>query len=265
MMNRRILALLLCLCLSVGLLAGLTNAAAELSVTGIETAGKTQITVGESVTWTAKALPEGARTTLKWAAGNPGVATVDQNGKITSYKAGQCHITVSASNGVKKTVLLTVSEIPVTGIDTAGKTQIKVGESVTWTAKAVPGNATNAKLTWKAGNPGVATVDQAGRITPHKAGKCNITITAGNSVSKTILLTVVPDGAASSGSNTAAEGVAEGDGASASYVLNTNTMKFHIPGCSSVRKMKEKNKCYYSGSRESVIAKGYSPCKRCKP
>ena len=51
----------------------------------------------------------------------------------------------------------------------------------------------------------------------------------------------------------------------ASYVLNTNTHKFHYPSCSSVYRMKDKNKEYYSGSRESLIAQGYSPCGKCHP
>lgn len=49
------------------------------------------------------------------------------------------------------------------------------------------------------------------------------------------------------------------------YVLNTNTMKFHYPTCSSVDDMKEKNKQIYTGSREEVINMGYIPCKRCNP
>lgn len=49
------------------------------------------------------------------------------------------------------------------------------------------------------------------------------------------------------------------------YVLNTNTMKFHYPTCSSVDDMKEKNKQIYTGSREDVINMGYVPCKRCNP
>ena len=49
------------------------------------------------------------------------------------------------------------------------------------------------------------------------------------------------------------------------YVLNTNTMKFHYPTCSSVDDMKEKNKQIYTGSREEVISMGYVPCKRCNP
>lgn len=49
------------------------------------------------------------------------------------------------------------------------------------------------------------------------------------------------------------------------YILNTNTKKFHSPGCSSVDKMKEKNKLVSNDSRDTIIAQGYVPCKRCKP
>ena len=49
------------------------------------------------------------------------------------------------------------------------------------------------------------------------------------------------------------------------YILNTNTGKFHWPGCSSVDNMNEENKCYYSGTRQSVIDMGYSPCGNCHP
>ena len=49
------------------------------------------------------------------------------------------------------------------------------------------------------------------------------------------------------------------------YILNKNTKKFHYPYCSSVRDMKETNKQEYSGSRDELIERGYSPCGRCKP
>ena len=49
------------------------------------------------------------------------------------------------------------------------------------------------------------------------------------------------------------------------YVLNTNTKKFHYPYCSSVDEMKEKNKQYFEGSRDEAVAMGYVPCKRCNP
>lgn len=49
------------------------------------------------------------------------------------------------------------------------------------------------------------------------------------------------------------------------YILNTNTKKFHYPDCSSVKQMAEKNKQEYTGNRDDVISMGYDPCKRCKP
>ena len=49
------------------------------------------------------------------------------------------------------------------------------------------------------------------------------------------------------------------------YILNTNTKKFHHPDCLSVNDIKEKNKEVFIGIREDVIQMGYSPCGRCKP
>lgn len=49
------------------------------------------------------------------------------------------------------------------------------------------------------------------------------------------------------------------------YVLNTNTKRFHLPTCSSVDDMKEKNKKEVTCSREELITDGYVPCQRCNP
>ncbi len=49
------------------------------------------------------------------------------------------------------------------------------------------------------------------------------------------------------------------------YVLNTSSKKFHLPSCSSVNDIKNKNRKDYTGTRESLINQGYSPCKKCNP
>lgn len=49
------------------------------------------------------------------------------------------------------------------------------------------------------------------------------------------------------------------------YVLNKNTKKFHYTGCSSVKQMKDKNKKFYTGTREECISMGYDPCGKCNP
>ena len=49
------------------------------------------------------------------------------------------------------------------------------------------------------------------------------------------------------------------------YVLNTNSRKFHYPDCASVDEIKPKNRLDVSWDRDEVIAQGYVPCKRCNP
>lgn len=47
------------------------------------------------------------------------------------------------------------------------------------------------------------------------------------------------------------------------FIVNTNTKKFHKPECDSAKKMSSSNKKTYKGSRESLISNGYSPCQKC--
>ena len=49
------------------------------------------------------------------------------------------------------------------------------------------------------------------------------------------------------------------------FVLNTNTGKFHLPTCSSVNQMKASNRSYSTESAEAIVAAGYKPCGNCKP
>lgn len=49
------------------------------------------------------------------------------------------------------------------------------------------------------------------------------------------------------------------------YVLNTNTHKFHRPDCYTIKTMAEHNKQTVTKSRETIISEGYEPCKKCNP
>ena len=51
----------------------------------------------------------------------------------------------------------------------------------------------------------------------------------------------------------------------ASYVLNTSTMKFHRPSCGDVPRIAAKNYSTSSRSRDYLISIGYSPCGHCDP
>lgn len=49
------------------------------------------------------------------------------------------------------------------------------------------------------------------------------------------------------------------------YVLNTSSMKFHMPDCDSVDDMSARNREEYTGTRDELIARGYEPCGGCHP
>ena len=52
---------------------------------------------------------------------------------------------------------------------------------------------------------------------------------------------------------------------SQTYILNTNTMKFHEPSCGSASRISAKNKSSFNGTREELISRGYTPCGNCDP
>ncbi|MBS5334196.1 MAG: DNA/RNA non-specific endonuclease [Anaerovoracaceae bacterium] len=49
------------------------------------------------------------------------------------------------------------------------------------------------------------------------------------------------------------------------YVLNVNSKKFHLPDCSSVKKIKPENREETKTSRSSLINMGFEPCGNCNP
>lgn len=49
------------------------------------------------------------------------------------------------------------------------------------------------------------------------------------------------------------------------YILNTNTMKFHLVTCKDGNRISEKNRRDVKCARISLIAMGYTPCKNCNP
>ena len=62
-----------------------------------------------------------------------------------------------------------------------------------------------------------------------------------------------------------ADDASTGTPATVTYVVNKNTGKFHYPSCSSVPKIKAKNRMDSNQTRDELIAQGYVPCKNCNP
>ena len=69
----------------------------------------TVITEDDAATLTVSALPEDASDkTLLWTSDNAAVATVDDSGKVTANRMGQCTITATAADGSGESIRMTV-------------------------------------------------------------------------------------------------------------------------------------------------------------
>lgn len=134
------------------------NTSASATVTVIDPYAVTGVTLdrttlslemGETATLLATVLPEDARDkTVTWSSGNTAVATVDQQGKITTVSPGTAQITVTTKDGsFSASCALTVVEriVPITSISYAEKgttVKMNMGESYNIRVKVSPDDAT---------------------------------------------------------------------------------------------------------------------------
>lgn len=109
-------------------------------------------------------------------------------------------------------------------------------------------------------NPDVATLAEAGAGQNQPAAQTRSATTPSEKTA-----TPAKDDPTIPAAEPAATSVVATPVVTASYVLNTNTKKFHTASCGSVKQMSDKNKAFFEGSRDEVVALGYDPCKRCNP
>lgn len=75
-------------------------------------------------------------------------------------------------------------------------------------------------------------------------------------------------GASGSGSGSTSANASDTASSSAEqhdYILNVKNKKFHLPTCSAVNDIAAANRQDFTGTRDELIAKGYSPCGICNP
>ena len=145
---------------------------------------------GETVTLTATVKPDDATDkTVTWTTSDASVVTVN-NGVVTAIKVGTAIITAKAGDQ-SATCSITVMATPVTSV-TLNKTStsLKVGETLTLTAKVNPSNATDKTVNWSTSDASVVTVSD-GVVTAIKLGSATITAKAGDKTA-TCSVTVVP-------------------------------------------------------------------------
>ena len=75
-------------------------------------------------------------------------------------------------------------------------------------------------------------------------------------------------GASGSGSSSTSANASDTASSSAKqhdYILNMKNKKFHLPTCSAANDIAAANRQDFTGTRDELIAKGYSPCGICNP
>lgn len=150
------------------------------------TLDKTTLTLNEGETFTLHPIYTPAGETdsrvLLYSTSNSAVATVDSNGKITAKSAGitnilvtnkektvsaSCHIVVKANSGTSASLTLDIYKLSLT-----------VGESKTLHTSFTPASENDSKkLLFSSSSPGIATVDENGKITGKAVGSAVITVT----------------------------------------------------------------------------------------
>ncbi len=138
------------------------------------------ISVGKSTQLNATADANlSGRTSLTWSTSDTTIATVDENGKVTGKKPGKAFVTVTTSDGKTAQVKVQVS-VSMTSVALSPSTMVvSEGSSTTITAILSPSYATLDGVSWSSNNEDIATVDDFGILTAHKAGQVTITARAG--------------------------------------------------------------------------------------
>lgn len=119
---------------------------------------------------------DGKKLPLVWNSTNQAVAIV-KDGKVTAMKPGKTTITCTVDGRVTYECKVEVTKNKVTSIS-LDQTELTLAKEQEAALKAVitPNKAANKQVRWSTSDKLIATVDEKGVITTHKAGTVTITV-----------------------------------------------------------------------------------------
>lgn len=115
---------------------------------------------------------------MTWTSSNPDIATVDSTGVVVGIMPGVATITATSNdNGVIAQSTITVIERTtyIEEIIVSNQVSIALQDSISFTPRLIPTDATNRTIYWGTSDEAVATVDIQGRVTGHSLGTAIIT------------------------------------------------------------------------------------------
>ena len=144
-------------------------------------ADRSTVTVGDTVNVKAIIKPDSfSDKRVTWSSSNTGIATVDENGLVTTLAVGTVTITGKsvANEDMTDFDIITVNPIQVSKITISGYTKeyMLPNETVKLNATVEPNNAADKSLIWTSSDETIATVDQDGNVTALEQGEVIIRV-----------------------------------------------------------------------------------------
>ncbi|RGD38957.1 DUF11 domain-containing protein [Sellimonas intestinalis] len=142
-------------------------------------ADRTTVTVGDTATVRAIIKPdEYPNKEVRWESMDPTVATVNENGVVTTKATGPVTIkgTSKADPNSSATVTILVEDVKAESVTISGYNQnyLTSGSTVTLTATVKPDAAANKTIVWSSSNTDIVTVDQNGKVTAKNQGTATV-------------------------------------------------------------------------------------------
>lgn len=112
---------------------------------------------------------------IVWESSNSNIAFVDENGAVTGRSKGSCEISATSVDGNFSAVCQVSVVTPVEDIVVTLKSAtVKVGESISISARIYPEDAYDKRIIWSSSDESIATVNSDGRVTALSSGLVQI-------------------------------------------------------------------------------------------
>jgi len=153
--------------------------------------------------------PDNASQAVSWRTGNKSIASVDQNGRVVTYREGSTWLYAKTGNGKEAKCLIKVV-IPIVNIELGtDQRTMSLGSVYQFKPQLSPSDATST-ITWSTGNKKVATVDRNGKVTAVGVGNTWLYARSMNGIEAKVLIKVIP-AASSLSINESAKDIQLGD------------------------------------------------------
>lgn len=133
------------------------------------------LVTGETKKVTATVMPENAEDkTVTWTSADESIATVAADGTVTAAAPGETSVKASCGK-ISAECKVTVSAKPVESVTVTPSTaDIIKGETLQLTAKVLPEDAGDTKVTWSSADESIAIVDASGKVSAVAEGETSI-------------------------------------------------------------------------------------------